>query len=143
MCWLPRLLVVQLLTVFAKASSRASGLACLSNLKRLQMCWQNWVKGHTGFVPTNGSLFTNGVRRSTPVSWTGVSSAPQDAANRAFDQGLLFRSSCQVAPTRRPARPSHLACHSAPRHLRGGAARVRGSMQRASSSRELLNENAS
>ena len=44
-----------------------------------------------GRVPPNRSLFTNGVWRSTPDSWIGSSSAPDDLDTRPIQQGLLFQ----------------------------------------------------
>lgn len=79
------------LPALGRARARATGIACLSNLKQLQLCWQLYVDDFQGRVPPNRSLWTNGVWRSTPDSWIGSSSAPHDTDTRPIEQGLLFR----------------------------------------------------
>ena len=79
------------LPALGRAQARASGIACLSNLKQLQLCWQLYVGDFQGRVPPNRSVLTNGVWRSTPDSWIGSSSAPDDLDTRPIQQGLLFQ----------------------------------------------------
>jgi prepilin-type N-terminal cleavage/methylation domain-containing protein len=55
-----------ILPALGRAKARASGAACLNNLKQLQLCWQMYVDDFQGRVPPNRSLFTDGVWRSTP-----------------------------------------------------------------------------
>lgn len=79
------------LPALGRAKTRASGIACLSNLKQLQLCWQLYVDDFQGRVPPNRSLLTNGVWRSTPDSWIGSSSALYDTSFASIEQGLLFK----------------------------------------------------
>ena len=79
------------LPALGRAKARASGIACVSNLKQLQLCWQMYVDDFQGRVPPNRSVFTNGVWRSTPDSWIGSSSAPYDTGFALVEQGLLFK----------------------------------------------------
>jgi prepilin-type N-terminal cleavage/methylation domain-containing protein/prepilin-type processing-associated H-X9-DG protein len=79
------------LPALSKAKAKATGAACLNNLKQLQLCWQMYVDDHNGFVPPNRALLTNGVWRSTPDSWIGSSSAPHDTDTRPIEEGLLFK----------------------------------------------------
>ena len=79
------------LPALGRAKARASGIACLSNLKQLQLCWQLYVDDFQGRGPPNRSVLTNGVWRSTPGSWIGSSSAPYDLDPRPIQQGLLFQ----------------------------------------------------
>ena len=74
------------LPALGRAQVRASGIACLSNLKQLQLCWQMYVDDFQGCVPPNRSVLTNGVWRSTPNSWIGSSSAPHDPDTRPIEQ---------------------------------------------------------
>ena len=85
------LLAGLLLPALAGAKAKASGTACLNNLKQLQLCWQMYVDDHDGWVPPNLSLNTNGAWRSTPDSWIGSSSAPHDTDTQPIQNGLLFK----------------------------------------------------
>jgi prepilin-type processing-associated H-X9-DG protein len=84
-------LAALILPALANAKARATGAACLNNLKQLQACWQIYVDDHEGFVPLNTAHFTNGAWRSTPDSWAGNSSAPHDPDATALEGGVLFR----------------------------------------------------
>jgi prepilin-type N-terminal cleavage/methylation domain-containing protein len=85
------LLAALLLPVLGRAKAKATGMACLNNLKQLQICWQLYVDDYNGMVPPNRSVFANGVWRSTPDSWIGSSSAPYDDTFLPIQQGLLFK----------------------------------------------------
>ena len=99
-----------LLPALGRAKGRATGVACLNNLKQLQICWQMYVDDFQGRVPSNRSVVTNGVWRSTSDSWTGSSSAPYDSDAQAIEQSLLIRYHCgrSVALYRCPADKSHV-----------------------------------
>jgi prepilin-type N-terminal cleavage/methylation domain-containing protein/prepilin-type processing-associated H-X9-DG protein len=100
-----------MLPALGKARAKATGAACLTNLKQLQLCWQMYVDDHQGRVPPNRALVTNGVWRSTPDSWIGGSSATHDDDTRAIEEGLLFRydDNRSVALYRCPADRSQTA----------------------------------
>lgn len=113
-----------LLPALSAAKSKATGVACLSNLKQLQLCWQLYVDDFHGAVPPNRSWLTNGAWRSTPDSWIGSSSAPHDETDTPIREGLLFKYDYNrsLAIYRCPADRSHV------RTLRGrstGALRTR------------------
>jgi prepilin-type N-terminal cleavage/methylation domain-containing protein/prepilin-type processing-associated H-X9-DG protein len=80
-----------LLPALGRAKAKATGIACLSNLKQLQLCWTMYADDHQGRVPPNLSLLTNNIWRSTPDSWIGSSSAPYDTDTLPIQQGLLFQ----------------------------------------------------
>lgn len=105
------------LPALSRSKARASGTACLNNLKQLQLCWQLYVDDFQGRVPPNRSLLTNGVWRSTPDSWIGFSSAPHDADPYPIEQGLLFKYDYNrsVALYRCPADRSQVAGSNRPR----------------------------
>ena len=79
-----------LLPAISRAKGKATGIACLNNLKQLQMCWQMYVDDNHGLVPPNRSVW-NGVWRSSPDSWIGSSSAPNDTNFLPIAEGLLFK----------------------------------------------------
>jgi prepilin-type N-terminal cleavage/methylation domain-containing protein/prepilin-type processing-associated H-X9-DG protein len=85
------LLAALLLPALGRAKTKATGVACLNNLKQLQICWQLYVDDYIGRVPPNRSVFANGAWRSTPDSWIGSSSAPYDDTFLPIQQGLLFK----------------------------------------------------
>ena len=85
------ILAALLLPALSRAKARASGAVCANNLHQLQLCWQMYADDHQGFVPPNYSLFTNGIWRSTPDSWIGNSSAPDDTNFVPIQTGLLFQ----------------------------------------------------
>jgi prepilin-type N-terminal cleavage/methylation domain-containing protein/prepilin-type processing-associated H-X9-DG protein len=80
-----------LLPALSGAKHRATGIACVSNLRQLQACWQMYVDDHNDRVPPNTSHLTNNVWRSTPDSWIGNSSAPHDEDTLPLESGLLFK----------------------------------------------------
>ena len=80
-----------LLPALGRAKAKATGMACLNNLKQLQICWQLYADDHNGMVTPNRLVLTNGVWRSTPDSWIGSSSAPYDDTFLPIQQGLLFQ----------------------------------------------------
>ena len=80
-----------LLPALGRAKAKATGMACLNNLKQLQICWQLYADDHNGMVTPNRSVLTNGVWRSTPDSWIGSSSAPYDDTFLPIQEGLLFQ----------------------------------------------------
>jgi prepilin-type N-terminal cleavage/methylation domain-containing protein len=80
-----------LLPALSGAKHRASGIACVSNLRQLQACWQMYVDDHNDRVPPNTSHLTNNIWRSTPDSWIGNSSAPHDTDTAPIETGLLFK----------------------------------------------------
>ncbi len=85
------ILAALLLPVLNSAKAKATGAACLNNLKQLQVCWQLYTDDFRGFVPPNRSMLTNRAWRSTPDSWIGSSSAPHDETHEPIRQGLLFK----------------------------------------------------
>ena len=80
-----------LLPALSQAKGRATGAACLNNLKQLQTCWLMYVDDFNGLVPPNRSELTPGAWRSTEDSWIGSSSAPHDPDTSNIEKGLLFK----------------------------------------------------
>ena len=58
------ILASMLLPALAKAKTKAHGIACLSNMKQLQLCWQLYALDHNDLIVTNN----DGMNRD---SWVG------------------------------------------------------------------------
>jgi prepilin-type N-terminal cleavage/methylation domain-containing protein len=80
-----------LLAAVAKTKDRASGVACLNNLKQLQACWLMYVDDFAGFALPNRAELSDGAWRSSADSWIGGSSAPHDPDTRNIEAGLLYK----------------------------------------------------
>ena len=85
------LLLSLVLPAVCRARAKATGAACLANLKQLQLCWQMYADDFHGAVPPNQSLLLNGVWRSAPDSWIGFSHAPRDPGPGLIQRGLFYR----------------------------------------------------
>ena len=85
------LLLSLMLPALSHAQAKATGAACLGNLKQLQLCWQMYADDFHGAVPPNQSLLVNGVWRSAPDSWIGFSNAPYDRSASLIERGLFHR----------------------------------------------------
>lgn len=85
------LLLSLVLPAVGQARAKATGAACLGNLKQLQLCWQMYTDDSHGAVPLNDSLLVNGAWRSAPDSWIGFSNAPQDPGDGLIKRGLFHR----------------------------------------------------
>ena len=80
-----------LVPALSAAKARAYRIACLKNLKQLQLCWQLYVEEHDDKVPSNKAALTNDVYRSDPNSWIGDSSAPHDPDATRIENGAFFK----------------------------------------------------
>lgn len=85
------ILAAIILPALGGAKQKGYAIACLNNLRQLQVCWLMFVQDNDDHVPANFSLNTNGAWRSTPDSWIGLSSAIHDTDASGIEQGLLFR----------------------------------------------------
>ncbi len=86
-------LVALLLPVLSKAKASAQNVACLNNLKQLQLCWHLYTSDNNDYLPPNNSVFVYG--GSTP-NVTGISWLPDLDARTEIDpsnivNGLLFQ----------------------------------------------------
>jgi prepilin-type N-terminal cleavage/methylation domain-containing protein/prepilin-type processing-associated H-X9-DG protein len=84
------ILAALLLPAVAKAKSASQSGYCVNNLKQLQTCWLMYVNDHNDRLPENDSYQVDGVWRSTPESWIGNSSAPNDRDFEPIRHGLLY-----------------------------------------------------
>jgi len=97
------LLAGLLLPVLAKARAKAQSIACLNNLKQLQLCWNLYVHDYNDRLPPNDFVYTPSL---DPLS-NGVSWCPgltiYDTTTTNIERGLLFPYNRSAAIYRCPA----------------------------------------
>jgi prepilin-type processing-associated H-X9-DG protein len=81
-----------LLPALSKAKAKAHRMACVNNLKQLQLCWQLYVDDHYDLLPSNLASATNGVWRSALDSWIGDSHARLDPDTTRIENGAFFQA---------------------------------------------------
>jgi prepilin-type processing-associated H-X9-DG protein/prepilin-type N-terminal cleavage/methylation domain-containing protein len=79
-----------LLPALAKAKAKAQSIACLNNLKQLQLCWNLYLHDYNDRLPPNDFVYTPSL---DPLS-NGVSWCPgltiYDTTTTNIERGLLF-----------------------------------------------------
>jgi prepilin-type processing-associated H-X9-DG protein len=92
------ILAGMLLPALSKAKTKAQGIACLGNLKQLNLCWAMYVDDNQGTLPPNeasGEI-------SLPGSWIqGDAKSDPDAKN--IERGVLYAYNQSAAIYRCPA----------------------------------------
>ena len=81
-----------LLPSLQHGKARAKGVACISNLKQLQLCWELYADDHDGRVPPNNSVVaipTSGAALATSASWC-AGSPRHDLTPTNIQRGLLY-----------------------------------------------------
>jgi prepilin-type N-terminal cleavage/methylation domain-containing protein/prepilin-type processing-associated H-X9-DG protein len=91
------ILAALLLPALSRAKERALRIACLNNLKQLQLSWQLYASDHNDAVVPNNSFYSlSGPGSTAPPELTGTGSswcsgvAPLDTTAANIKQGLLF-----------------------------------------------------
>ena len=100
-----------LLPALANSKSQALSVACMNNLKQLQLCWTMYVGDHHGELPANDSIAfvgTNTGGGSSPTAPTAGASwcpgnARVDTTTSNIERGLLFPYNRSVAIYHCPA----------------------------------------
>jgi prepilin-type N-terminal cleavage/methylation domain-containing protein/prepilin-type processing-associated H-X9-DG protein len=79
-----------LLPALSSAKARAQAIACLNNLRQLQLCWNMYLGDHGDRLPPNDFVYTpQGAPISNGVSWCpGLTIFDTNTAN--IEKGLLF-----------------------------------------------------
>jgi prepilin-type processing-associated H-X9-DG protein/prepilin-type N-terminal cleavage/methylation domain-containing protein len=104
------ILAAMLLPVLSRAKSQAQSIACLNNLKQLQLCWQLYLTDNKDYlVPNNSVAYIGG---STPPV-RGVSWLPDVDASIEYDpsnivNGLLYQYNTSLKIYHCPADQSRL-----------------------------------
>jgi prepilin-type N-terminal cleavage/methylation domain-containing protein/prepilin-type processing-associated H-X9-DG protein len=112
------ILAAMLLPALSGAKKRAQTIACTSNLKQLQLCFQLYVGDNDDFMPPNNFVYDIATGQPVPgndgPSWcTNV--APFDANPAGIQNGLLFQYNNSGAIYRCPADPSTIEIRGGPK----------------------------
>ena len=85
------ILAALLLPALSRAKEKAKSVACLNNLKQLQLAWQMCVDDNEDEVPSNLAAPAGGVWRSAPDSWIGDSNAREDVDTSRIEHGAFYQ----------------------------------------------------
>jgi prepilin-type N-terminal cleavage/methylation domain-containing protein/prepilin-type processing-associated H-X9-DG protein len=104
-----------LLPTLSRARNQALTVACLNNMRQLQICWQMYAGDNNDFMPPN--TFVYDILDDQPLdlgaSWC-TNLAPWDVEPTGIINGLLFRYNSSVAIYHCPADKSTLQPHDGP-----------------------------
>jgi prepilin-type N-terminal cleavage/methylation domain-containing protein/prepilin-type processing-associated H-X9-DG protein len=88
------ILAAMLLPSLSKSKEKAQGIACLNNLKQLQVCWHSYVMDNQDTVPPNQSVYDIGTGAPVPgadLSWTWCPGNTRvDTNTDNIQRGYLF-----------------------------------------------------
>jgi prepilin-type N-terminal cleavage/methylation domain-containing protein/prepilin-type processing-associated H-X9-DG protein len=109
------ILAAMLLPALSKGKVTAQSIACINNLKQLQICFQLYTGDNEDLMPPNNFVYDITTDQPIPgndgPSWcTNV--APYDANPSGIQKGLLFQYNTSVAIYRCPADQSTIETHS-------------------------------
>jgi len=99
------ILAALLLPALSKSKAQALSIACINNLKQLQVCWHLYAFDNNDLLPPNNFVY-NVEDTNTPIvrniSWCpGL--APLDTSTSNIENGVLFKYNRSVAIYRCPA----------------------------------------
>jgi prepilin-type N-terminal cleavage/methylation domain-containing protein/prepilin-type processing-associated H-X9-DG protein len=104
-------LAALLLPVLSQAKGRANSVACLNNLKQLQIGFHLYTNDNNDFLPPNNFVYNNATSSLFPgetgPSWC-TNLAPYDANPAGITNGLIYQYNNSVAIYRCPADHSTL-----------------------------------
>src|SRR3954464_7545662 len=85
------ILAAMLLPALSRAKARALSIACLNNLRQLEVCWHLYALDHNDLLPPNNSIasITSGSALASAASWC-TNTAPYDADPAGIQNALLF-----------------------------------------------------
>ncbi len=100
------ILAAMLLPALSKAKQKAASIACLNNLKQLELCFHLYVADNADYLPPNNFVYDITTQAAIPgnegPSWcTNV--APYEADPAGIKGGLLFQYNSSVGIYRCPA----------------------------------------
>jgi prepilin-type N-terminal cleavage/methylation domain-containing protein/prepilin-type processing-associated H-X9-DG protein len=96
------ILAGMLLPVLGKAKAKAQGIACVSNLKQLQLAWQMYADENGDVMPPNIATDKGGLWTGMPGSWV-LGNAQRDTALTNLQSGVLYPYVRSVGAYRCPA----------------------------------------
>jgi len=79
-----------LLPALAKAKAKAHGIACLSNIRQLQLAWTMYAEENNDALPSNINKVVAGGPTAMPGSWV-LGSAQTDPSTTNIAGGILFK----------------------------------------------------
>jgi prepilin-type N-terminal cleavage/methylation domain-containing protein/prepilin-type processing-associated H-X9-DG protein len=98
------ILASMLLPALVRAKAKGTEIACLSNLKQLQLCWNMYAHDNNDFMTTNyAQPDKSGAWASSRDSWIGWSDAIHDTNTVWIEQGVLFKYNSSVRIYQCPA----------------------------------------
>lgn len=104
------ILAALLLPALSQAKSRAQTIACVNNLKQLELCWHLYAADNNDFLVPNNSVyvFNNTNQNMIGVSWILDLDARTEIDPSNIVNGLLFEYNKQLAIYHCPADQSTL-----------------------------------
>ena len=84
------ILAALLLPALSQAKSRAQTIACLNNLKQLELCWHLYAADFDDILAPNNSVYVVGTNNSTGTSWIPDYDARTEMDPSAIINGVLF-----------------------------------------------------
>jgi prepilin-type N-terminal cleavage/methylation domain-containing protein len=78
-----------LLPALSKSKSKAQSIACLNNVKQLQLAGQLYADANGGYLPPNISTWVAGLYVSLPGAWV-VRNATVDPTDEKLKRGVLW-----------------------------------------------------
>jgi prepilin-type processing-associated H-X9-DG protein len=96
------ILAALLLPTLGRAKAKGQSIACVNNLKQLQLAWQLYADDHNDTICANRWNLVGEQFRSTPGSWV-LGNAQLDAHPTNIQSGVLFRYTQAVGVYRCPA----------------------------------------
>ena len=103
-----------LLPTLAKAKAKAQSIACINNLKQLQLGWTMYVHENNDALPPNitrASGADGSFRQNVPNSWV-LGNAQRDMTTTNIQGGVLFKHVGAVGVYRCPSDTSTVVNHS-------------------------------
>ncbi len=91
-----------LLSALAKAKAKGQSIACLTNLKQLQLAWFMYADDHNDAMPPNDVTLTGGLFVNRAGSWV-LGNAQRDVSVTNLEAGVLYPYSKSSAIYRCPA----------------------------------------
>ncbi len=83
------ILAGMLLPALGKAKAKATGIACVNNLRQLQLAWTMYADDNKEVMPPNNSGDVGGLWTGRPGSWV-LGNAQRDTAVTNLEAGLLY-----------------------------------------------------